>query len=71
MRETCAVEGNKNPNQKGTSMVKRNRRRPSVKITGGGTGVVNHAGNRLLADLAGLYKGLREGSVHHESGIAR
>jgi hypothetical protein len=33
-------------------MVKRNRRRPSVKITGGGTGVVNHAGTRLLADLA-------------------
>ena len=33
-------------------MVKRNRRRPAVKITGGGTGVVNHAGTRLLADLA-------------------
>jgi len=33
-------------------MVKRNRRRPSVKITGGGTGVVNHAGTRLVADLA-------------------
>ena len=27
------------------------RRRPAVKITGGGTGVVNHAGTRLLADL--------------------
>ena len=33
-------------------MVKRNRRRPVVKITGGGTGIVNHAGARLLADLA-------------------
>ncbi len=33
-------------------MVKRNRRRPAVKITGGGTGIVNHAGTRLLADLA-------------------
>ena len=33
-------------------MVKRNRRRPGVKITGGGTGIVNHAGARLLADLA-------------------
>jgi hypothetical protein len=33
-------------------MVKRNRRRPAVKVTGDGTGVVNHAGNRLLADLA-------------------
>ena len=33
-------------------MVKRNRRRPGVKVTGGGTGIVNHAGARLLADLA-------------------
>ena len=33
-------------------MVKRNRRRRAVKITGGGSGVVNHAGARLLADLA-------------------
>ena len=33
-------------------MVKRNRRRPAVKITGGGTRVVNHAGARLLSDLA-------------------
>jgi hypothetical protein len=33
-------------------MVKRNRRRPRIKIAGGGTGIVNHAGARLLADLA-------------------
>jgi hypothetical protein len=33
-------------------MVKRNRRRPRVKVTSGGTGIVNHAGARLLADLA-------------------
>jgi hypothetical protein len=33
-------------------MVKRNPRRPRVKITGGGTGIVTHAGARLLADLA-------------------
>lgn len=33
-------------------MVKRNRRRPRLKITGGGTGVVNHVGARLVADLA-------------------
>jgi Transposase DDE domain group 1 len=33
-------------------MVKRNRRRPPVKITDDGTGIVNHAGTRLLADLA-------------------
>jgi hypothetical protein len=39
-------------NQKGTSMVKRNRRRPRLKFTGGGTGIVNHAGARLPAELA-------------------
>jgi hypothetical protein len=33
-------------------MVKRNHRRPGLKITGGGTGIANHAGARLLADLA-------------------
>jgi hypothetical protein len=33
-------------------MVKRNRRRPRIKFTGDGTGIVNHAGARLLADLA-------------------
>jgi len=33
-------------------MVKRRRRRPALKITGDGMGVANHAGTRLLADLA-------------------
>ncbi len=33
-------------------MVKRNRRCPRLRITGGGSGVVNHVGARLLADLA-------------------
>jgi len=33
-------------------MVKRNRRRSRVKMTGDGCGVVNHAGTRLLVDLA-------------------
>lgn len=33
-------------------MVKRNRRRPRVKVTGGGRGLINHAGSRLLADVA-------------------
>jgi Transposase DDE domain group 1 len=42
----------KSSNQKGTSVVKRSRRRPGLKSTGGGTGIVNHAGARLLADLA-------------------
>ena len=33
-------------------MVKRRRRRPALKIIGDGSGVANHAGARLLADLA-------------------
>jgi hypothetical protein len=33
-------------------MVKRRRRRPALKITGDGAGLANHAGARLLADLA-------------------
>jgi hypothetical protein len=33
-------------------MVKRRRRRPALRITGDGAGVANHAGARLLADLA-------------------
>jgi hypothetical protein len=32
--------------------VKRNRRRPGLKVTTGGKGVVGHAGARLLSDLA-------------------
>jgi len=42
-------------------MVKNSKGRPRVKMTGGGTGLVNHAGARLLADLAdkvGLTAGL-------------
>ncbi len=41
--------------------MKRNRRRPRVKVTGGAKGVANHVGARLLADLAdslGLSDGL-------------
>ncbi len=33
-------------------MVNRNRRRPRLKVTGDGTGIVNHVGARLVADLA-------------------
>jgi hypothetical protein len=32
--------------------MKRNRKRPRLRVTTGGRGVVNHAGARLLADLA-------------------
>ena len=42
-------------------MVKRNRRRPRVKVTSDGRGVVSHGGTRLLCDLAdavGLTAGL-------------
>jgi len=33
-------------------MVKRNRRRPLTEFTGDGSGVVNHVGARLVAELA-------------------
>jgi hypothetical protein len=49
------------PNQKGPSQVKRNRRRPSLLVTAGGKGVVGHVGARLLVDVAdtlGLGDGL-------------
>ena len=42
-------------------MVKNSKRRQRVEMTGGGTGLVNHAGARLLADVAdrlGLTAGL-------------
>jgi len=42
-------------------MVKRRRRCPALKVTGDGNGVANHAGARLLVDLAdavGLTSGL-------------
>jgi hypothetical protein len=35
--------------------VKRNRRRPGLRVTRGGKGVVGHAGARLLADLADTF----------------
>ncbi len=42
-------------------MVNRRRRRGALTVTGDGTGVANHAGSRLLADLVdavGLTAGL-------------
>lgn len=42
-------------------MVKRNSTRPRMDVTGGGRGIVNHAGTRLVADVAdasGLTAGL-------------
>jgi hypothetical protein len=52
VKETALVEGAGDPNQKGTSQVKRNRIRPGMKVTTGGRGVVGHAGARLLAEVA-------------------
>jgi Transposase DDE domain group 1 len=40
------------PNQKGTSEMKRTRRRLTLAVTTGAKGVVAHAGVRLLCDLA-------------------
>jgi Transposase DDE domain group 1 len=40
------------PSQEGTFEVKGNRVRPRLKVSGGGRRLVNHAGTRLLADLA-------------------
>jgi hypothetical protein len=42
------------PSQEGTFEVKRNRVRPRLKVSGGGKRLVNHAGTRLLADLANV-----------------
>jgi hypothetical protein len=52
-----------NPNQEGTSEVKRNASRPNIVVTTGAQGVVSHAGARLLCDLAdavGLTEALSE-----------
>ena len=51
--ETGVVETTGIPFRKGTFMVKNSKRRPRVKMTGGSAGLVNHAGARLLTDLAG------------------
>ena len=40
------------PEQKGTFKVKATRTRPAVEVSADGTGVVSHAGSRLIADLA-------------------
>jgi hypothetical protein len=52
MGETALVEGARSHYQKGTSEVKRSQCRPGLKVTVGGSGVVGHAGARLLVDLA-------------------
>ena len=52
VRDAARVRRVRVADQKGTSEVKRNRRRPRLKVTGGAKGVVAHAGSRLLSDLA-------------------
>jgi hypothetical protein len=47
-------------NQEGTSLVKRNRHRPLIRVTADGRDIVSHAGSRLLGDLADVL-GLTDG----------
>jgi len=42
----------KNPEEKGTSKVKRNHTRPALSVTADGKGIAAHAGTRLLAEMA-------------------
>ena len=48
----CVCDNDRDPEQKGTSLVKRRRGRKRLRVTRGGRGLVNHAGARLLSDLA-------------------
>src|SRR5579863_3573920 len=48
----CGCSNATPPDQKGTSEMKRTRRRPAIAVTTGAKGVVAHAGARLLCDLA-------------------
>jgi hypothetical protein len=62
VRETAGCRSLHDPNQKGTSMVKRSSDRPRLVVTADGSGVAAHAGSRLLAemsDVLGLTGGLR------------
>jgi hypothetical protein len=50
-------------NQEGTSLVKRNRHRPLIRVIADGRDIISHAGSRLLGDLSdrlGLTDGLSE-----------
>src|SRR5579863_6295421 len=48
----CGCLKSTSPDKKGTSEMKRTRRRPAIAVTTGAKGVVAHAGARLLCDLA-------------------
>nr|WP_312882550.1 IS1380 family transposase [Micromonospora polyrhachis] len=52
MRENRACRRSHSPATEGTCRVKATATRPKIMVTGGGRGVVGHAGARLLTDLA-------------------
>ena len=59
--EKLVLRGTVTTNQEGTSEMKANPTRPLLSVTIGGVGVVNHAGTRLVAEMAdvlGLSSGL-------------
>jgi hypothetical protein len=68
----------KEPNEKGTSEMKRSKRLPALKVTPDGKGVAAHAGSRLLAEMAeatGLVEAMSEAMAptvlrrrHHDPG---
>ncbi len=72
------VEGQGPPRRRGTPQMHGNSSRPKIVFSGGGSGVVSHAGSRLLAELAdragvtGLFSaasaGLRERRSGHDPG---
>jgi DDE family transposase len=60
------------PSRKGTSQVKRSRRRSRVKVSADGAGVVSHAGVGLLRELAeftGLVAGVSGGLIDTYRGV--
>src|SRR4051812_45732298 len=62
------AEGPKSPSGRGTSQMHGNAARPKIVISGGGSGLVSHAGSRLLADLADR-AGVRAGFGAELSGL--
>jgi hypothetical protein len=53
------LRSSKNPEEKGTSKVKRTNARPRLSVTDDGKGIASHAGTRLLAEMAD-FTGLSE-----------
>src|SRR4051812_23839700 len=68
------VEGQGPQRRRGTPQMHGNSRRPKIVFSGGGSGVVSHAGSRLLAGLAdragvtGLFSEVLDGLRARRSG---